>query len=79
VGASENLRNAKIFSRVWEVLWALDVDVLAEKTELLRLRERFPPWGLALAALARHKEPAIRLLPLQINIKRAVLYLYGGF
>ena len=29
------------------------VDVLAERTACLRLRELFPPWGLALAALAK--------------------------
>jgi len=33
VEASENLRNATALSRVWGVLWALDVDVLAERTE----------------------------------------------
>jgi hypothetical protein len=33
VGASENLRNATIRSIVSGLLWALDVDIHAERTE----------------------------------------------
>ena len=38
------------------------VDVLAERAEGLRLRERLSPWGLPLTALARHIITGVTLI-----------------